>query len=336
MLEGIEVILDRPIDGVVGRAEEDSVARHEDVSNDGRVLVGEEVVHGEASAAGGSARSDNGHDVLDKIEEVDGGGASLALELVVSLTLLRTGNGHGEGVLLGVVVWSLLSDTASDVSLAVLAVAGLEEDASLVQVDHILGVDVGTSGGIVAVPEQVPTDEVDGEEGLVGRRRSTLAGEAESVLGLGDLGRGEESWPGLATADLGTEEEDVHLGLGGLGEDDTKVGQVEEVQSTKDGGPAVAGTSEGPNVTVGQPPTTPPTEGALGRSTANGTKKSRGSGVDKVEVPDGNGHLTNVLGVGVSTAQGGMRHALQERLERRPIPRTLGRGHDDDDDGTKQ
>ena len=131
------------------------------------------------------------------------------------------------------------------------------------------------------------------------------------------------------TADLGTEEEDVHLGLGGLGEEDTEAGQVEKVQPTKDGGPAVAGTSEGPNVTVRQPTTTPPTESALGRSTADGTKKSHGTGVGEVKGPDGHGHLTNVLGVGIPTALGRMRHAPQKCLERRPIAGTLGRGHRD-------
>ena len=88
VLESIEEILDRPIDGVVGRTEENSVAGHEDVADDGRMLVRQEIVHGEAPAAGGSAGSDDGDDVLHEVKEVDGRSAGLALELEVSLTLL--------------------------------------------------------------------------------------------------------------------------------------------------------------------------------------------------------------------------------------------------------
>ncbi len=98
----------------------------------------------------------------------------------------------------------------------------------------------------------------------------------------------------------------------------------------------VAGTSEGADVAVRLPPTTPPAEGALGGSTTNGTKDGHRPGVGEVEGPDGNGHLPHVLAVGISTALGGMRHVLEERAERRPTARALGRGHHDSADGTEE
>ena len=51
------------------------------------------------------------------------------------------------------VVRALFSDTAADVSLAVLAVASLHEDGGLVDINHVLGVDVGTSDRVVSGPE---------------------------------------------------------------------------------------------------------------------------------------------------------------------------------------
>ena len=150
-----------------------------------------------------------------------------------------------------------------DGGLCVLPVAGLEEDACLIDVNHLFLGNVRNPEriGHVVVDPSLPA--VARERRLAGFDGCSLAAQREPILCPGDLAGAVESRDGLE-APVSVPEEPVDLCSGRIGHQLAEKGKKHQFDATKDLSAFISCVGEAPNMTEVSSPLHPPFDRSSG------------------------------------------------------------------------